>query len=294
VGLFMCKPLIGVVHLPPLPGSYGYKRRPYPFAHGHRFSIEEIIEYAIGEARKYYEAGFDAVLVENFGDKPYKLEVGHAETIALTVVTREIVKSVPIPVGVNVLRNSPHLALQIAHAAGAKFVRANSLCEIRYSVEGIIMPRMHDVARTIMELDLMDDLLEGRLEILADIDAKHTRPAGGQVNLNILIKDCTERCGFPISSIVATGSSTGEAPSISYVESLYEIAKNNGLRLTIGSGIRIDNLAEFWRVADGFIVGTSVKLGEKTENTVSIEKAMRLANLVKRYRNVWPCHTERT
>ena len=48
-------------------------------------------------------------------------------------------------------------------------------------------------------------------------------------------------------------------------------------------------MAKYWRYADAFIVGTSVKLGGVTENMVSVEQARRLAEIVARYREVWPC-----
>ena len=52
-------PLIGMVHLPALPGAPGYGGR-----------REAIRAAALGDARALAEAGFDGLLVENFGDVP--------------------------------------------------------------------------------------------------------------------------------------------------------------------------------------------------------------------------------
>ncbi len=284
-----CKPIIGVIHLPPLPGSYAYKKRPFPYPHGEKYDIEKIVEYAIQEATKYKQAGFDAVIIENYGDKPYKTEVGAAETAALTRVTSEVIENVDIKVGVNVLRNSPYHALVAAHIAGADFIRVNSLCETRYAVEGVLEPSMHQLAKAVSELDLYDEIISGKIEILADINVKHSMPISKEVDYNLVVKDCIERLGFPITAMIVTSTSTGVPPDAKYVEDMSNLIRSHGLKIVVGSGVRAENIARFWRLADGFIVGTSVKLGEKTENVVSVEKASRLVQLVERYREVWPC-----
>ena len=55
------KPIIGVVHLPPLPGSPLYRGE----------DLENIVDYAVLEARKLAEGGVDGVIVENYGDNTH-------------------------------------------------------------------------------------------------------------------------------------------------------------------------------------------------------------------------------
>lgn len=290
MGLFdKCKPLIGVVHLPPLPGSLLYKRRPFPYPHGARMDIDSIVEYAVSEAKKYSEAGFDAIIIENFGDKPYKMRVGVGETASIVRVVGEVKRAVNIPVGVNLLRNSGYETLYAAHISGASFVRVNSLCELRVSVEGIMEPAMRDIARALQELDIYNDVLEGRLEILADINVKHSKPFARDYKPEVLIKDCLERSGYPVSALIVTGESTGVEPPPEHVESVARIASEYNVKTIVGSGVKPENIAKYWHASDGFIVGTSVKLGEYTENVVSLEKARTLSSLVERYRQTWPC-----
>ena len=54
------RPLIGMVHLAPLPGS--------PRWGG---SIDDVIKRAMDDARVLAEEGIDGIIVENFGDSPY-------------------------------------------------------------------------------------------------------------------------------------------------------------------------------------------------------------------------------
>lgn len=288
-----CKPLIGVVHLPPLPGSPGYMKKSYPSGIGRKWSIDEIYDYAKSEAKKYEEAGFDAVIVENYGDKPYTIRASKGQVAAMTGITRELVKALSIPVGVSLLRNSPYEAVYIAIVAGAKFVRVNNLCEYRVSPEGLLEPAMRELARAVSELDLYNELDKGAFEVLADIDVKHSWPLVQGYDVSEAARECLDRAGVPVAALVATGPRTGVPPRKEYLDSLKSTLQSMRTRLMIGSGITPDNVTEYWKYSDGFIVGTSVKLGGDTENVVSIDKAKRLVEIINRYREVWPCAKKR-
>jgi len=283
-----CKPLIGVVHLPPLPGSPGYGRRPYPFPYGKTYTMEDIIEYAVEEARKYESTGFDAVIIENYGDKPYKPIPGPEETAAMSVIARAVRRATSIPIGISMLRNAPHAALIAAHIAGAHLIRANSLCETRVSPEGILAPQARRLAEEAALLGAYQQILRGDIAILADIDVKHSHPLAPQPPEEALL-ECHTRAGLPIHAYIATGPRTGQPPEQPYLEKLAAQAQKLGTPLLIGSGVDTENIPRLWRTSDGFIVGTAAKLGGRTENMVSIEKAQRIAQIVQRYRKVWPC-----
>src|SRR5690348_11910341 len=67
--------LVGVVHLPPLPGA--------PRCRGDAAaSVANITRLAVGEVRMLEDAGFDAVILENFGDVPFFKDQVPAITIA--------------------------------------------------------------------------------------------------------------------------------------------------------------------------------------------------------------------
>src|SRR5512140_2939594 len=109
------KPLVGVVHLPPLPGSPRH-------AGG---SLEPVLGFARKQALGLLEAGFDGLIVENYGDAPFfPGSVPPETTAALAVVAREVVALAgKAPVGVNALRNDARAALGVAVASGARFIR---------------------------------------------------------------------------------------------------------------------------------------------------------------------------
>jgi len=83
---FERKPLIGMVHLKPLPGSYLYDG-----------DFEGVIEAALRDARTLEKAGFDAVMVENFGDVPFPKYADKTTVAAMAVAAKAIRDEVSLP-----------------------------------------------------------------------------------------------------------------------------------------------------------------------------------------------------
>jgi predicted TIM-barrel enzyme len=103
--------------------------------------LEEIIGRAVSEAWLLEQLGYDAVMIENYGDHLYRKRVLDPLAISfMSIVVRSIVKTALIEVGVNMLRNSAREAYSIAVASGARFIRVNSLVETIVSDSGIIEP----------------------------------------------------------------------------------------------------------------------------------------------------------
>lgn len=65
------RPVVGMVHLPPLPGAPGWSD-----------DVERIVERALDDARLLAEGGVDGLLVENYGDAPFHPEAVPPETVA--------------------------------------------------------------------------------------------------------------------------------------------------------------------------------------------------------------------
>ncbi|MDA1193235.1 MAG: BtpA/SgcQ family protein, partial [Candidatus Poribacteria bacterium] len=97
--LFASKsPLIGVVHLMPLPGSPRW---------GDDWNAVETA--ARRDASVLVESGADGLIVENFGDAPFfKTTVEPITVASMSVLTRAVRAEIggKVPIGVNVLRNN--------------------------------------------------------------------------------------------------------------------------------------------------------------------------------------------
>ena len=99
----MEKPIIGMVHLWPLPGAPGYDL----------YGMEAVIEHALQDAKALFEGGVDGIIVENVWDLPYCVgrDVPPEEMTAQAVAAREVVRAANVPVGVNVAHNGGQVTL---------------------------------------------------------------------------------------------------------------------------------------------------------------------------------------
>jgi uncharacterized protein len=231
------KPVIGVVHLLPLPTS--------PRWGG---NLEEVIARAEQEATALAAGGANGVMLENFFDAPFtKGKVDPAVVSAMSLVVQHIIPMVHVPVGINVLRNDGHSALAIAACTGAKFIRVNVLTGVMATDQGIIEGDAHNLLRYRREL--------GKdVKIFADVLVKHAQPLSA-TNLSLAIHDAIDR-GLA-DGIILSGNATGHAPR---VEDLIEaIASCQNTPLLIGSGATSENIAQLIPHADGVIVSSSLK-----------------------------------
>jgi membrane complex biogenesis BtpA family protein len=243
--------LIGVVHLAALPGAPGFSG-----------DLASILAAAITDARLLSDAGFDEVIVENFGDAPFFADRVPAVTVAaMTRAVAAIREAVDIPVGVNVLRNDALSALAVAAATGAAFIRVNVLSGIMTTDQGVITGRAAEVMRLRHQLGLST-------EVLADVLVKHAVPPPG-MTIEMATADTVKR-GLA-DAIIVSGEATGSAPDRDLVRRAATAAA--GKPVLIGSGTTHANAADLLSVADGVIVGTALKVDGKTTNPVDPARA---------------------
>ena len=70
--------IIGCLHLKPLPGSPEFE------------DFDEVLDHAVRNAKKLEEGGVDAIIIENFNDKPFLMEVGKETVAAMAVVAKRL------------------------------------------------------------------------------------------------------------------------------------------------------------------------------------------------------------
>ena len=252
-------PIVGVVHLLPLPGS--------PRA---SLNLEQIIERAVDDARAYEAGGASALIVENYGDAPFRKDRVEPYTIAaLTRVVTAVRAAVRLPVGVNVLRNDAVAALSIAAATGASFIRVNVHTGAMLTDQGIIEGRADETLR-------LRRFLDAPVEIWADILVKHALPLG-PVSLEEAARDALER-GLA-DALILTGSATGQPADPEELRRLRALFPE--VPIFIGSGITPERVAAFLPEASGFIVGTWAKEEGIIENRVSRSRVEMLARAIR-------------
>jgi uncharacterized protein len=253
--------VIGMVHLPPLPGS--------PRWDG---SMARVVASALADARALAEGGADALLVENFGDAPFTPgRVEPATVAAMSVVAAEIRKAFArVPLGVNVLKNDARAALAVAAAVGAEFIRVNVHAGAVLADQGIVQSDAYGTLRD-------RRLLGIEVAILADVGGKHAVPLA-PVEVEQTARDLVHR-GLA-DALVVSGPATGQATPLAEVKRVRSAVPE--VPLLVGSGVTAETAADLLSVADGLIVGTSVKRGGDVRQPVDRARVETLVAAARR------------
>jgi len=233
--------VIGVVHLLPLPGAAAYDG----------MATRRIIERALADARAYAAAGLDGLIVENHGDVPFlKPEaIGPETAAAMAVITAEVKRAVALPVGINVLANAAGVALAVAKAAEASFIRVNQWCNAYVANEGII----EGPAAT--ALRYRRSLAAEAVRVFADSHVKHGAHAiTADRSIGELTRDL-EWSGADV--VIATGQRTGDAAT---AEEIDAVKAATVLPVIVGSGVTPENAGRILTTADGCIIASALKV----------------------------------
>lgn len=258
------KPIIGMVHLPPLPGSPSYSGQP----------IEEIVEFAVKEATTLQKGGIDAVLVENYNDYPYCVgSVPKLTLITMATVAYQVKKAVSVPVGVNVLFNDAEAELYLAACLGLDFIRVEGFVDLLLSDLGVLFPVASKLLR------LRKELGAEHVAILADVQGKHTQALPPK-DVVSSAKDALER--GRANAVIVTGSRTGEAVPVELVARIKKALPNS--KVFVGSGVTPENIKDVIAMCDGAIVGTYLKKDGFVLNPVDFERVQKLMEVVHKAR----------
>ncbi len=239
-------PVIGVVHLSPLPTSPRWQGK-----------LHEVISRAEQEATALAAGGVDGIIVENFFDAPFTKDcVDPAVVSAMTLVVDRLKGMVMLPIGINVLRNDGRSAMAIATCTQVQFIRVNVLTGVMATDQGLIEGKAHELLRYRRELG-------SEVAILADVLVKHARPLGTP-NLTTAVKDTIER-GLA-DGVILSGWATGSPPTQEDLELASAAAGNTPV--FIGSGANWDNISQLMQAANGVIVSSSLKRHGKISETI--------------------------
>jgi membrane complex biogenesis BtpA family protein len=253
------KPIIGMLHLPALPGS--------PLS---VLSADAIREYVLRDAESLATGGVDGMILENFGDVPFYPRKVPAHTVAfMAAIALEVRRAFDLPLGINVLRNDAESAMAIAFAAGAQFIRINIHSGARVTDQGLIEGMAHETLR-------YRKLLGCDVKIFADADVKHSAPLGSR-DLKEEVEELVGRACA--DAVIVTGRGTGKQTAI---QDLKEAKEAAGLiPVFAGSGVDIPDLAGLLKTADGLIVGTAFKLNGITTQPVDVERVRKFVSAAR-------------
>lgn len=252
--------LIGVLHLPPLPGS--------PRFGG---SLGAVVDRAAEDARALASAGFEAIILENFGDAPFFPDrVPPVTVAAMTACALAARAAAPtLPLGINVLRNDAEAALSVAIAAGAEMIRINVHAGTRVTDQGVVAGRAHETVR------LRAALGAAHVRLLCDVDVKHAAPLAARP----IDEEAEELAGRGLAdAVLVTGAGTGRGVARDHLAAVLAAVD---VPVLVASGATEETLADL-RGAHGVIVGSALRRSGRAGDPVDPEVAARFASAFRR------------
>jgi membrane complex biogenesis BtpA family protein len=244
------KPIIGMVHLLPLPQSPGFAG-----------SLDAIHARAESDATALIEAGVQGLIIENFGDEPYLIgEPTPAQLATMAAVASSIRAKTDLPLGINVQFNAWQAEIALAYACRAQFVRVEVFVDSVLSAQGSVAPCSAQITRYRKMLGA------GDIQLWADVQTKYTR--------NMLAQPLTQSAHDAqlagADALIVTGAATGQTTPL---DAVAEVKTVVDIPVLVGSGTTAKNVAEVLAQADGAIVGSALKEGGQASNPVSPERA---------------------
>lgn len=245
---FTKKLIIGMVHCLPLPGTINYKG-----------SMSQVAEQAVDDAVTLERAGANAIIVENMGDDPFGIKLDNIQVAALASVSTLVSQKVSIPIGIDAAMNDYETALSIAKVINADFIRVPVFVDTVEFYGGIIKPCAREVMLYRKRIGAEN------VKIFADIQVKHTH----MLLLHVSIEDSAGAaisCGA--DAIIVTGTHIGKETPMEVIKRVKAISS---IPVIVGSGVNKNNIKQQLEIADGAIIGSSLKVNNIISNPVSYE-----------------------
>jgi membrane complex biogenesis BtpA family protein len=262
----MRKPIIGVIHLPPLPGAPRYDGQP----------MREIYAYAETDAKTLSQGGVDGIILENASDMPFARpeHIGPSTVSALTAACLAVRAVVPNPIGITCVANGVIPALAVAKAVGAGWVRANQWVNAYVANEGFLNGPAPEAMRYRSNIRAND------VAIFADVHVKfgaHAITADRSI-----AEQATDAEWFDADVLIASGTRTG---SPTEPREVAEVRAGTHLPVIVGSGLTADLVPSLFLTADGAIVGQWLKRDGRWWNPVDPHRVERLMKAVSKFRD---------
>jgi membrane complex biogenesis BtpA family protein len=244
------KPVIAMAHFPALPGTPRYNRQ---------LGLDGLICRMERDVQALLDGGVDSILFCNEDDRPYSFR---ADFEAIAVMTRVITELLPKdrPFGVDFLWDAK-APLAIAKATGASYIR-EVVTGVYESDMGLWSPDAAALYRYRQQIDAEN------VRVFANITPEFASPLGSR---SVAQRARSAVVSSLVDAILIAGPMAGAEPDFSLVKEAKE-AVGETIPVLLNTGARVDNIYKFLQVADGVIVGSSLKKDGYTWNPVDPER----------------------
>ncbi len=250
------KPIIGMAHLPALPGTPLYD------AAG---GMAKVRDWVRRDLVALQEGGIDAVMFCNENDRPYTLDADVASVAGLADTIASLRGELSVPFGVDVLWD-PRATLAVAAASGAAFAREIFTGAFAGDF-GLWVRSAGDAFRYRRQLGA-----EG-VRLLFNINAEFAAPLAprplAEVARSIVFSSNPD-------ALCVSGPITGQPVDVSGLANVVTAVASSGVPVLVNTGFRADQAEALLRHADGAVVGSSLKREGVTWNPVEVQRVREL------------------
>ena len=257
------RPVIGMIHLPALPGMPLYDERA---------GMAGIVASAERDLQALQEGGIDGVMFGNENDRPYSTRAEPAQIAALTAVVSALKPQLRIPFGVDLLWD-PQATIAVAAATGARFAR-EVFTGVHAGDLGFWVP---DAAAA---LRLRRQLHAEQVKLLFTVVAEFSWPMDAR-GAAAVARSVTFT-SLP-DALCISGPITGQPPRPEDLQAVRD-AVGDSVPVLLNTGLRRETAGQLLPLTDGAVVGTALKEGGITWNAVDIQRVRGLMEAVRAVR----------
>jgi hypothetical protein len=195
------------------------------------------------------------------------LQVGPEIVAAMAAVVGQLRRDIRVPFGINLLWDAI-ASLAVARATGASFVR-EVMTGVYESDLGMIEPRIGEIAGYRAAIGA------GDVALFDNIQPEFASALGRRS-----VAERARGAAFlGVDAILISGPAAGASLEMSDLRAAKEAVPD--VPVIANTGVRADTIAEIFTVADGAIVGTSLKRDGITWNEVDADRARALVEAAR-------------
>ena len=256
------KPIIAMCHMPALPGDPGYDA-----AKG----LGWVIEHTRRDLEALQEGGVDAVMFSNEASLPYLTEVEPITSVTMARVIGELQGAIRVPYGVNVLWD-PKASIDLAMATGAQFVR-EIFSGVYASDFGLWNTNCGQVVRH------QHAIHAEHVKLLFNIVPEAASYLGNREVAEIARSTVFNHRP---DALCVSGLTAGVASPTDSLRRVKEAIP--GIPVFANTGVRLENIQEQLKFADGAVVGTTFKREGYIWNEVDVARVGEFMTAVRQLR----------
>jgi membrane complex biogenesis BtpA family protein len=242
------KPIIGMAHLPALPGTPLYD------AAG---GMSAVIDWVRRDLEALQAGGIDAVMFCNENDRPYRLDADAASIAGMAATVATLKGELSVPFGVDLLWD-PRATLAVAAATGASFCREIFAGAFAGDF-GLWVRTAGDAFRYRREIGAE------HVRLLFNINAEFAAPLAPrplpEVARSIIFSSSPD-------ALCVSGPITAQPVDESGLAEVASAIRTSGVPVLVNTGFRPEQALALLRHANGAVVGSSLKVDGITWNRV--------------------------